>query len=158
MNAGHYKPLACKMLAANCLAEILFMKSPCVGFCSTTFGDPVCRGCKRTTDEVDRWNRMSPAQQNQVWKRLWRNAETLVKDYVLITDQALLRKQLKRFGVRHHPRAPAEAWVIDLLRAGSEKIDSLEAYGLKKTAKAQHLSPAALYNQLNQRLIQACSP
>lgn len=100
---------------------------------------------------------MTSAERTQVWQRLWKETETLVKEYVLITDLQRLKRQMKRYGVRHHPQAPAEAWVMDLLRAGSEKMAELEAYGLKKTAKAAHLSPPALYNHLNQCLLAACS-
>ncbi|MCZ6708751.1 MAG: DUF1289 domain-containing protein, partial [Gammaproteobacteria bacterium] len=44
--------------------------TPCVGICSTTFGDLVCRGCKRFAHEVVQWNGFEPAQQAIVWARL----------------------------------------------------------------------------------------
>lgn len=31
------------------------IQSPCVGLCSTTVGDRVCRGCQRTEDEIRDW-------------------------------------------------------------------------------------------------------
>ena len=31
-------------------------KKPCVGICSCTLGDPVCRGCGLTDEEVRDWN------------------------------------------------------------------------------------------------------
>jgi predicted Fe-S protein YdhL (DUF1289 family) len=124
------------------------MKTPCVGFCSTTFGDPICRGCKRTLKEVDTWNLMTPEQQEAVWQRLWLQAEELVGEYVQVKNPELLQSQLQRFAVRYHPDAPPEAWVMDLLRAGSDRIRNLEAYGLQTTPKAQNLSPTALFNHL----------
>lgn len=129
------------------------MRTPCVGFCSTTFGDPVCRGCKRTRDEVDHWNQMTANQQAMVWQRLWHQAEQILPKYVEVTDAQLLQKQLQRFAVRHHPKAPPEAWVMDLLRAGSEKINRLEAYGIQKNLQYQHLSPPELFNQLTQEFL-----
>lgn len=44
--------------------------SPCVGYCSTTFGDDICKGCKRTWREVDNWNTMTMAEREVVWLRL----------------------------------------------------------------------------------------
>jgi len=93
---------------------------------------------------------MTPEQQEAVWQRLWQQAEHLVGDYVEVLDAELLQSQLERFAVRYHPEAPPEAWVMDLLRAGSDRIQNLEAYGLQRTAKAQHLSPTDLFNHLTQ--------
>lgn len=44
--------------------------SPCIGICSTTLGDFVCRGCKRTRDEIDKWNAMTDEERDVVWARL----------------------------------------------------------------------------------------
>ena len=35
------------------------LKTPCIGVCSTVFGDDVCRGCKRFQHEVIQWNSYS---------------------------------------------------------------------------------------------------
>ncbi|WP_114417881.1 DUF1289 domain-containing protein [Marinospirillum perlucidum] len=129
------------------------MKSPCVGFCSTTFGDPVCRGCKRTREEVDAWNQLTSEQQRQVWQRLWQQAQEVVSRYLRVEDADLLHQQLLRRAIRHHPDAPPEAWVLDLLRVGSEKIQDLQAYGIQRTPQAGDKSPAALFNQLTQELL-----
>ena len=45
--------------------------SPCIGICSATvLGDAVCVGCKRTFDEVCRWNTMSNEEKMAVNCRL----------------------------------------------------------------------------------------
>lgn len=44
--------------------------TPCVGRCSTVFGDAVCRGCRRFNHEVIQWNTYLATQQNAVWVRL----------------------------------------------------------------------------------------
>ncbi len=44
--------------------------TPCVGICSTTFGDLVCRGCKRFAHEVVDWNSYEAQQQKLIWQRL----------------------------------------------------------------------------------------
>ena len=45
-------------------------RTPCVGICSTTYGDDVCRGCKRFIHEVINWNSFKPEEKEAVWKRL----------------------------------------------------------------------------------------
>jgi len=42
------------------------VKTPCVGQCSCTLGDDVCRGCDRTAAEVRDWNGYTEAKKKQV--------------------------------------------------------------------------------------------
>lgn len=44
--------------------------SPCIGQCSTTYGDDVCRGCGRTYLEVINWIMFDDREKAQVWLRL----------------------------------------------------------------------------------------
>ena len=44
--------------------------NPCIGFCSTSLGDTVCKGCGRTAEEVDGWLSLSEEQQRQIWQRV----------------------------------------------------------------------------------------
>ena len=46
------------------------VKTPCVGVCSTVFGDQVCRGCKRFHHELIEWNGYTDIQKETVWNRL----------------------------------------------------------------------------------------
>ena len=34
--------------------------TPCIAICSTSQGDPVCKGCGRSFEEVQYWTEMSP--------------------------------------------------------------------------------------------------
>lgn len=132
------------------------MESPCVGFCSTTFGDPVCRGCKRTAQEVDTWNQLSAEERRSVWERLWQKAQHRVGDYLQVKDAALLQYKMETLGVRHHPQAPPEAWALDLLRVGCERIRRLEAYGLALTPAAAEMTLPQIYNRLTEQLLRPC--
>lgn len=42
------------------------VKSPCIGRCSCTLGDDVCKGCGRTADQVRDWNGYSDKQKAEV--------------------------------------------------------------------------------------------
>ncbi len=44
--------------------------SPCIGVCSTTYGDLICRGCYRFAHEVTQWNGYDGAQKAAVQARL----------------------------------------------------------------------------------------
>jgi len=44
--------------------------APCIAICSTAQGDPICKGCGRTEDEVQDWPLFTPAEKRQVWRRI----------------------------------------------------------------------------------------
>lgn len=48
----------------------LLTASPCIGICSTTFGDDICYGCKRTYLEVVAWNALSDREKDSINRRL----------------------------------------------------------------------------------------
>lgn len=68
------------------------IKSPCIGACSTTFGDRVCRGCKRFYFEVDRWNRFTAAERYAVWRRLSELRTLVLKSVIELDDPNLIRR------------------------------------------------------------------
>lgn len=66
-------------------------RTPCIGVCSTTYGDLVCRGCKRFAHEVVGWNGFADAQRHVVWTRLNRLLAESVRAYVTVVDEQRLR-------------------------------------------------------------------
>ncbi|MES2940149.1 MAG: DUF3717 domain-containing protein [Pseudomonadota bacterium] len=44
--------------------------TPCIAICSTSQGDPQCKGCGRSFEEVQYWTEMSPAEKRVVWRRI----------------------------------------------------------------------------------------
>jgi len=48
----------------------LLTDSPCIGICSTSFGDEICYGCKRLSDEVIQWNTLSDIEKDRINRRL----------------------------------------------------------------------------------------
>jgi len=44
--------------------------APCIAICSTSQGDPVCKGCGRTFLEVQRWTEMTPGEKRATWRRI----------------------------------------------------------------------------------------
>ena len=66
-------------------------RTPCIGVCSTTYGDLVCRGCKRFAHEVVGWNGFADTQRHVVWTRLNRLLAESVRAYVTVVDEQRLR-------------------------------------------------------------------
>lgn len=58
--------------------QIKILTTPCVGKCSTTFGDDVCRGCTRYAQEIIEWNTYDQSTKNQIWQRLDRQLDSVL--------------------------------------------------------------------------------
>ena len=71
------------------------VKTPCIGVCSTVFGDDVCRGCKRFQHEVIQWNSYSDYEKSSVLNRLEILKTQIMRSKVLISDETLLKEQLE---------------------------------------------------------------
>lgn len=87
-------------------AKLLFfmsnksIKTPCVGLCSTVYGDTVCRGCKRFHHEVINWNGYDDAQKRAVWLRLEQLLVQVMMAKLEVFDKGLLRQQLEQRSIR----------------------------------------------------------
>jgi predicted Fe-S protein YdhL (DUF1289 family) len=57
--------------------DVLRPDSPCAGYCSTSHGDEICKGCGRTFDEVINWIIYDDEEKAAIWARL--EAAGLVK-------------------------------------------------------------------------------
>jgi hypothetical protein len=44
--------------------------SPCIGYCSTSFGAEICIGCGRTAEEVVQWIFLTDPEKKKVWERI----------------------------------------------------------------------------------------
>ena len=61
--------------------------TPCVGICSTTYGDLVCRGCKRFSHEIVAWNVFTDDQRERVWTRLHALRDQATGVFVTVLDE-----------------------------------------------------------------------
>jgi len=98
--------------------------SPCIGVCSTTYGDLVCRGCNRFAHEVVQWNGYDEAQRDAIWGRLEElrdgslagvlsdervailcaTAESVkIRDRAGLSDTSLAYEVLRRLAMRRRP-------------------------------------------------------
>lgn len=124
------------------------VRTPCVGICSTTFGDTVCRGCRRFLHEVVNWNAYSESQKAIVWNRLDGFMGLVVSNYVDIVDAQLLQQQLEYQNLRYQAELSPAGWVPELLKAAGEQQLDWAAFGLAPSHEAESLSPKALYERI----------
>ena len=69
--------------------------TPCLGICSTTYGDDVCKGCKRFVHEVINWPKYSNDERALVNDRLEKFKITILKEKFTIVDKDLFALRLK---------------------------------------------------------------
>ena len=113
--------------------------TPCLGICSTTYGDNVCKGCKRFIHEVINWNKYTAIEKEVVNSRLETFKLTVLKDRFLITDVNLLAFKLNEQGINFNDSLDPMTWIFDLLRAaGSQKLDLL-LHEVSLPLRADHL-------------------
>tara|TARA_A100001015_G_scaffold146759_1_gene162671 strand:- start:5396 stop:5854 length:459 start_codon:yes stop_codon:yes gene_type:complete len=70
------------------------ISTPCVGVCSTIYGDDICRGCHRTFEEIIKWNNLSDNEKLEINQRLDNLQNRFTKKYLEIKDLDLLEKTL----------------------------------------------------------------
>jgi len=106
------------------------IKTPCVGLCSTVYGDLVCRGCKRFHHEVIHWNGYDEQQKRAVWLRLEQLLVQVMVAKLEIFDSARLRAQLEQRKIRFVPHQSEYCWAYQLIARGARVINQIEAYGM----------------------------
>ncbi|NIE77121.1 DUF1289 domain-containing protein [Pantoea sp. Ap-967] len=105
------------------------VKTPCVGLCSTVYGDSVCRGCKRFDYEIIAWNGYSTDEKLLILRRLDTLLFEVMERMLEIFDVELLQKQLDFRGVRYISDQSPYAWCYQLLRLGASVIKDPSRYG-----------------------------
>ena len=106
------------------------IKTPCVGLCSTVYGDLVCRGCKRFHHEVIQWNGYNEEQKRAVWLRLEQLLVQVMAGKLEVFDPKTLRGQLEQRKIRFVPHQSEYCWAYQLIARGARVINNLEAYGM----------------------------
>ncbi|MGX5219520.1 MULTISPECIES: DUF1289 domain-containing protein [Pseudomonas] len=106
------------------------IKTPCVGLCSTVYGDLVCRGCKRFHHEVIAWNGYDEQAKQAVWQRLEVLLVQVMEAKVEVFDAMRLRDQLVQRQIRFVPNQSPYCWAYQLIARGARVINQLEAYGM----------------------------
>ncbi|MBQ0752759.1 MAG: DUF1289 domain-containing protein [Gammaproteobacteria bacterium] len=125
------------------------VSTPCIGVCSTTYGDTVCRGCTRFLHEIVDWNRYTNEQKTLVWQRLDLLLRTVVSNYAEIIDAELFQQMLRFQNIRHQPQLSPLGWVPELFKAAGNKPLDWASYGLRIDHRYANTAPRTLYDQIS---------
>ena len=104
--------------------------TPCLGICSTTYGDNVCKGCKRFVHEVINWNKYSILEKELVNTRLEDFKLTVLRDRLSVSNSDLLASKLNEKGINFNDALDPLTWIFDLLRAACSQPLDLEQFGI----------------------------
>ncbi|CAD5110198.1 DUF1289 domain-containing protein [Zestomonas carbonaria] len=114
------------------------IKTPCVGLCSTVYGDHVCRGCKRFHHEVVNWNLYNDDEKRAVWQRLEYLLVQVMQAKLDVFDAVRLRGQLEQHSIRFVPEQSPYCWAYQLIARGARLINQLDAYGVVLLPEFRH--------------------
>ncbi len=130
------------------------IKTPCLGICSTTsFGDVVCRGCKRYSFEVILWNSYDDAAKSSVLKRIERLNTQILENKLRIFSVLNLKAGLERFQIPFDESLSPYCWLHNLLKKAHSRIDRLEEYGVYALPEYAGLSLQVLCETIEKDLL-----
>lgn len=132
--------------AINDMSKAL-RSTPCIGICSTTYGDLVCRGCNRFAHEIVAWNSYSDDQRLRVWQRLLGLRDAATALFVAVDDESSLRAA--GLSVRL-PLADMSRLTLcyELLRRKARDLEKLSEIGLRPLHE-DHIEPVAVRDAID---------
>ncbi len=127
--------------------------TPCIGLCSTTYGDSVCRGCKRFAHEIVDWNRYDEPQKAAVIARLAQILDDVVNRYLTVFDEASLLSALTESGFRYRKEQSASWWVYDLMRQTKGRISQPSVCGFRVLPENKGLELPDIWEAMNREFL-----
>tara|TARA_B100001250_G_scaffold297962_1_gene259448 strand:- start:3584 stop:4030 length:447 start_codon:yes stop_codon:yes gene_type:complete len=125
--------------------------TPCLGICSTTFGDEVCKGCKRFAHEIVSWTKYSLEEREIINDRLEKFKIKILQNRFKIIDSNLLATRLEEKAINFNHSLDPLTWIFDLFRAaGSQEFD-LRNFGIESLS---HFNPKTIKDDINKELLQ----
>ena len=106
-------------------------RTPCIGICSTTYGDEVCRGCKRFSYEIINWNSFSPEEKEAIWKRLEKLKTQIMSSRVKIFDSDLMNEGIKKYRLRVKDDLNDSSKAFEIIKQVSESFEDLMDFGIE---------------------------
>ena len=115
-------------------------RTPCVGICSTTYGDDVCRGCKRFSFEVINWNSFKPEERESVWKRLEKLKSQIMASRLKVFDPIKLEESIKHFQLKIKDDLNDLSKAFEVIKQVSESFKDLDDFGIDVFEKNKSLA------------------
>ena len=115
------------------MEDKLIKRTPCIGVCSTTYGDDICRGCRRFRHEITSWINYSDSEKNIINRRLEKFKVTVLEEKFLVAVLADIDKfkvALNQSKIRFNQDLEPICWVFDLFRSLNTEDLNLKDFGL----------------------------
>lgn len=122
--------------------------TPCVGICSTTYGDLVCRGCKRFAHEIVSWNAFDAQQRGAIWGRLEELRKGAISRCLRVLDEDRLLAEAEALRIPELEEADILDVAYETLRRWRNPEAGLERLGVEALAGA--VSARELIRQIDQ--------
>ena len=115
-------------------------RTPCIGICSTTYGDDVCRGCKRFSFEVINWNAFKPEERESVWKRLEKLKSQIMASRLKVFDPKKLEESINHFQLKIKDDLNDLSKAFEVIKQVSESFKNLDEFGIRVFEKNKSLA------------------
>jgi predicted Fe-S protein YdhL (DUF1289 family) len=92
------------------------LPTPCIGVCSTVYGDLTCRGCKRHYQDIINWNAFSEDEKREKMQVIEDRLKMIFQGFAEILDRALFLSQTKLLKLRFWDEAYPFTVLYVLLR------------------------------------------
>ena len=125
--------------------------TPCLGICSTTFGDEVCKGCKRFAHEIVGWTKYSQGEREIVNDRLEKFKIQILQHRFAITDKNLFESMLEEKAINFNHSLDPLTWIFDLFRAAGSQTFDLSNFGIKSLVQ---FNPKTIRDEINNELLE----
>ena len=136
------------------MSNKLIKRTPCIGVCSTSYGDHICRGCKRFSHEVTGWIKYSDAEKSLVNERLQKFKITILEDKFTIIDSERLKNKLKEANISFNQELDPLCWVFDLFRTFTTEDIDLEDVGIAVKGEFLDLSLSRIKEDINKEFFE----
>ena len=125
--------------------------TPCLGICSTPFGDEVCKGCKRFAHEIVSWTKYSQEEREIVNDRLEKFKIQILQHRFAITDKNLFESMLEEKAINFNHSLDPLTWIFDLFRAAGSQTFDISNFGIKSLVQ---FNPKTIRDEINNELLE----
>ena len=125
--------------------------TPCLGICSTTFGDEVCKGCKRFSHEIVSWTKYSLEEREIINDRLEKFKIQILQDRFKVIDVNLLIARLEEKAINFNHSLDPLTWIYDWVRAAGSQTFDLKSYGIKSLSQ---FDAKTIKDEINDELLE----
>ena len=135
------------------MEDKLIKRTPCIGVCSTTYGDDICRGCRRFRHEITSWINYSDSEKNIINRRLEKFKVTVLEEKFLVADIDKFKVALNQSKIRFNQDLEPICWVFDLFRSLNTEDLNLKDFGLAIQKEFANIPLPQLKEEVNLSLI-----